>query len=83
MAQARAQNMAGGMTDANIATANAAMATYFSVGDILHTAPMNPQMPGAGAGATQDSKNYGMSIAAISEYAKAIGMTASSGIITA
>ena len=44
---------------------------------------MNPQMPGAGAGATQDSKNYGMSIAAISEYAKAIGMTASSGIITA
>jgi hypothetical protein len=83
MAQARAQNMSGGMTDANIASANAAMANYFSVGDILHTTPMNPLMPGSGASATQDAKNYGMSIAAMSEYAKTIGMTTSSGIVTA
>ncbi len=83
MAQARAQNMAGGMTDANIASANAAVGNYFSVADVVHTSPMDPQVPGSGSGATQDSKNYGMSIAAMSEYAKTIGMTASSGIITA
>jgi hypothetical protein len=76
--------MAGGMTDANIAAANTAMASYFSVGDVLHTAPMNPLTPGSGAGATQDAKNYGMTIAAMSEYAKTIGMTTSSeGIVTA
>jgi hypothetical protein len=83
MAQARAQNMAGGMTDASIAAANVAMASYFSVGDPLHTSPMNPQTPGSGAGATQDAKNYGMAIAGMSEYAKTIGMTTSSGVITA
>ena len=44
---------------------------------------MNPLAPGAGAGATQDTKNYGMTIAAMSEYAKTIGMTTSSGILTA
>ncbi len=84
MAQARAQNMAGGMTAANIATANAAVGSYFSVSDILHTVPMSPLVPGAGAGATQDMKNYGMTIAAMSQYAKTIGMTtSSSGIVTA
>ncbi len=84
MAQARAQNLAGGMIDANIAAANAAMAGYFSVGDVLHTAPMNPLTPGSGAGATQEAKNYGMTIAAMSEYAKTIGMaTSSEGIVTA
>jgi hypothetical protein len=84
MAQARAQDMAGGMTPANIATANGAVGSYFSVGDILHTVPMNPLAPGSGAGATQDAKNYGMCIAAMSEYAKGLGMTtSSSGIVTA
>lgn len=84
MAQARAQDMTGGMTPANIATANGAVGSYFSVGDILHTVPMDPLAPGSGAGATQDAKNYGMCIAAMSEYAKSIGMTtSSSGIVTA
>jgi hypothetical protein len=83
MAQVRAQNMAGGMTDANIAAANAAMASYFSLGDVLRTAPMDPLMSGAGAGATQDARNYGMTLAAMSEYAKTIGMTTSSGIVAA
>lgn len=83
MAQLRAQNMAGGMTVANIGTANAEMGNYFSVSDILHTMPMKPLVAGSGATATQDAKNYGMTLAAMSEYAKTIGMTtSSSGIIT-
>ena len=54
------------------------------VGDILHTIPMNPRVAGSGTGASQDAKNYGMSIAAMSQYAKTIGMTvSSSGIVTA
>jgi hypothetical protein len=53
------------------------------VGDILHTAPMNPMTAGSGTGATQDMKNYGMAIAAMSQYAMTIGMPHSSGIVTA
>ncbi|WP_242344630.1 hypothetical protein [Anaeromyxobacter terrae] len=83
MAQAHAQNMAGGMTPANVTAANDAIGGYFSVGDILHTMPMDPLAPGAGTGATQDMKNYGMSIAAMSQYAAMIGMTgSSSGMVT-
>lgn len=83
MAQARAQNMAGGMTAANITAANDAVGGYFSVADILHTAPMDPLEPGSGATATQDEMNYGMCIAAMSQYAETIGMTmSSSGIVT-
>lgn len=84
MAQARAKNMPGGMTAANITTANGAVGTYFSVSDIVHTAPMNPMVTGSGTGATQDMKNYGMAIAAMSQYAQTIGMTSSSsGMVTA
>ncbi len=84
MASARAKAMTGGMTDANIATAHTAVGTYFSVNDILHTVPMNPMTPGSGGSATQDMKNYGMSIAAMSQYAKTQGMTtSSSGMVTA
>ena len=84
MASARAKAMTGGMTDANIATTHAAVGAYFSVADILHTLPMNPMTPGSGSSATQDMKNYGMSIAAMSQYAKAQGMTtSSSGMVTA
>ncbi len=84
MAQSRTQNMAGGMTAANIATANGAVGSYFAISDILHTLPMNPLLAGSGADATQDMKNYGMAIAAMSQYAKTIGMTtSSSGIVTA
>ena len=83
MAQTWAQNLAGGMTDANITSANTAVGNYFMVSDILHTQPMNPLLAGSGTGATQDMKNYGASIAAMSQYAKNIGMTDSSGIITA
>lgn len=83
MAHARVHHMAGGITPASIASANAAVGAYFSVGDILHTVPMNPMVAGSGAGATQGSRNYGMTIAAMSQYAETIGMPASSGIVTA
>jgi hypothetical protein len=83
MAQAIAKNMAGGLTDANIAAANAAVGTYFMVSDILHVQPINPLVTNSGAGATQDSRNYGMAIAAMTQYAKDLGMTTSSSIVTA
>jgi hypothetical protein len=85
MAQARAQNMAGGMTEANITAANTAVGTYFMVNDILHTPPINPlvQNSGIAAGVDQNMKNYGMTIAAISQEAKNLGMPQSSGMVAA
>ena len=83
MAQVMANHMAGGMTDANIAAANAAMGNYFSVTDILHVQPMNPMVTGSGAGASQDAQNYGMTLAAMSKYAQTQGMSSSSAMITA
>jgi hypothetical protein len=83
MAQAMALHMAGGLTDANIAAANAAVGNYFMVGDILHTQPINPVVSGSATGASQAMMNYGMTLAAMSQYAKGTGMTASSGFVTA
>jgi hypothetical protein len=83
MAHARVHHMTGGITPANITTANAAIGAFFSVSDILHTVPMNPMMAGAGTGASQDAKNYGMAVAAMSQYAASVGMPYSSGIVTA
>jgi hypothetical protein len=83
MAHSRVHHMTGGITDANIVAANAAMGPYFSVSDILHTMPMDPTVAGSGTGATQDAKNYGMAIAAMSQYAKTLGMPFSSGMVTA
>lgn len=82
MAQARAQAMSGGMTPANITTANTAMGNYFSVNNILYTHPMNPLTPGSGSGATQEMRNYGITLAAMSQYANSIGMPFSSGMVT-
>lgn len=83
MAQAMAQRMSGGLTDANIAAANAAVGNYFMVRDILHTQPINPLVPGSADGATQDMMNYGMTLAAMSQYAKGAGVSSSSGFVTA
>ena len=83
MAQALAQRMAGGLTDANIAAANAAVGNHYMVHDILHTQPINPLVPGSAAGASQDMRNYGMTLAAMSQYAKGAGMMASSAFVTA
>lgn len=83
MAQAMAQRMTGGLTGANIAAANAAVGNYFMVHDIVQTQPMNPLVPGSATGATQDMMNYGMTLAAMSQYAKGVGMSSSSGFVTA
>ena len=83
MAHSWVHHMTGGITDANIVAANAAMGAYFSVSDILHTMPMDPTVVGSGTGATQDAKNYGMAIAAMSQYAKTVVMPNSSGMVTA
>ena len=83
MAQSRAQQMPGGMTQANIAAANAAMGNYFSVSDILHVPPMNPLVPGSGTGASPDARNYGMALAAMSQYAKTLTMANTSAMVTA
>jgi hypothetical protein len=83
MAQAMANNMAGGMTGTNITAANSSIGSYFMVNDILHTQPMNPLVSGASGTATQDMMNYGMAIAAISQSAKDMGMSSSSSMVTA
>jgi hypothetical protein len=83
MAQSRALGMNGGMTDANIAAANTAMGSYFSVSDILHVAPMNPLQTGSGVGANQDARNYGMSLAAMSQYAMSLNLPVSSTLMSA
>jgi hypothetical protein len=83
MAQAMAQRMQGGMTDANIGTANAAMGSYFGVGDILRVPPMNPLVAGSGATANQDARNYGMTLAAMSQYARTAGMGTSAALVPA
>ena len=83
MAHSRVHHMTGGITDATMVAANADMGAYFSVSDILHTVPMDPMVAGSGTGATQDQKNYGMANAAMSQYAKTVGMPRSSGAVTA
>ena len=83
MAQTRAQTMTGGMIDANILSANTAVGNYFMVTDVLHTQPMNPSVPGSAATATQDMKDYGAVIGAMSQYAKGLTMPMSYSFVTA
>ena len=83
MAQARAQNMTGGMTQANIASANSTMGQFFDISDILTTHPMDPLVQDSGAGANQAQRNYGMTLAAMSQEAYQLAMPNSSGIVTA
>jgi hypothetical protein len=82
MAQTRAQAMTGGMVDANIASANAAVGDYFMVSDILNAQPMDPSVPGSGSGATEDQRNCGITVAAMSKYANGQGMTMSFAFVT-
>jgi hypothetical protein len=83
MAQTMAQRLSGGMTDANIAAANTAVGNYFMVSDVLHVQPMNPLLAGSVSGASQDAVNYGMTMAAMTQYAKGLGMANSSAMVTA
>ena len=82
MAQTMAQHLSGGMTDANITSANTAIGDYFMVRDILHVQPIDPLVAGSGSGASQDAINYGMTLAAMTQYARSQGMTSSSAIVT-
>lgn len=83
MAQTMAQRMSGGMTDANITAANTNVGRYFMVTDVLRNVPMNPLASGSGNAATQDQINYGMALAAMSQYARTQGMSSSSAMVTA
>ncbi len=83
MAQTMAQGMPGGMTPANIATANTSVGNYFVVNDILHVTPIDPLVTGSGNSADQNMRNYGMAMAAMSQYASGIGLQYSSAIVTA
>ena len=83
MAQSMAQNMSGGMNQTNIALANHSVGNFFGINDILTTHPMNPNVNGSGISAIQDMRNYGMTLAAMSQYAKNTGMPHSSGMVTA
>jgi hypothetical protein len=83
MAQARAQQMPGSMTEANIAAANSAMGNYFSVSDIVHVQPMNPLTKDSGAGASADARRYGIALAAMSQHAKSLNMANTSALVTA
>jgi len=84
MAQRMAQDMSGGMTPANITQSNANIGMYFDVSDILSVHPMDPTVNGSGAPATQAQRNYGMTLAAMSEYAhNPVGMPSASGMVAA
>jgi hypothetical protein len=82
MAQAMAGRMVGGMTETNVVAANEALGRHIAVADILHTQPMNPLVTGSGATASQDARNYGMTLAAMSKYAQSQGMSSSSAMVT-
>jgi len=83
MAQSLALNMPSGMNPSNMTQANHSVGDYFGVNDILTTRPMDPTAAGSGANAAADMRNYGMILAAMSQYAKGLGMPQSSGMVTA
>jgi len=51
------------------------------VSNILETVPMNAAVLGSGGTATVDMKNYGVAIAAMSQYAQTISMTDPAALI--
>ena len=85
MAQMRAAAMSGGMIDANITAANTTVGNYFMMSNLLTTEPVDMTMAGSGTagGVTQDEINHGAAIAAMSQYAHGLGMSTSSGFVTA
>ncbi len=83
MAQAMAQNMPGGMSASNMTQANRAVGDYFGVNDIVMTHPMDLTASGSGANADANMRNNGMTLAAMSQYAKSLGMPRSSGMVLA
>ncbi|MEJ2254121.1 MAG: hypothetical protein P8Y75_07110 [Nitrospirota bacterium] len=73
MATFRAEGM-GGLSTQNIEQANAAVGRYFDVDDILATHPMNPLIANSVDSAAPGERNYGMGLAAMSQYANEEGL---------
>lgn len=82
MAQTMAAGMTGGMSQANAATANTAVGNFYGVADILQTRPMDPSLNGMGATATVDQRNYGLCLAAMSQYAATLGLANTTALVT-
>jgi len=80
MAQSWAAHMSGGLTEANITSANMRVgAVYVGPGaDIVMTRPIDPTVSGSANGASAEARNYGLMLAAMSQESHALGMTTSS-----
>jgi len=85
MAQMMAEHMANGlgMTPANINTANAGVGSYCTVSNILTVKPMDPTQLNSGNTATADQADYGMCVAAMSQYAVDHVIPSSAEVVTA
>jgi hypothetical protein len=83
MAQTKAAQLSGGMKDTNITAANTSVGNYFNITDIVHVRPMNPLIAGSGTGASTDAKNYGISMAAISQFASTNSISNTSTLVSA
>ena len=81
IANQMATNMFGGMTESNVTESHQAVGDFFDVTDILYTAPMDATLNGSGSTVDLDMMNYGMSLAAMPEYASMQGVTNSSDFI--
>lgn len=83
MAHAWAEHMSGGLSTTNITTANMRIGTaYLGAGiDIVMTHPIDPTKVGSANGASIDARNYGMILAAMSQQAQRLGMTATSATL--
>lgn len=73
MAGRMAVDMPGGLTERNIIEANDAVGGYFMAGDILFTHPMDPLIVNSGDSVSASRRNYGMNLAAMSQYSFAQG----------
>ena len=73
-AAALAQAMSGGLSNANITSANQQVSSYFSTTgatiDILNTQPINPLIANSAIGQPQSAINYGLILAGISQEAQ-------------
>ena len=81
LANGMARNMHDGMTAANIADSNDAVGRYFDLHDILHTHPINPLIEDSAIGADREMIDYGMILAAMSQYANMSGLSHSFNVV--
>lgn len=81
MAQAMAKGMPGGMSETNAMWANDAVGRYFEAGDVLTTPPVDTTVEGSCQEASQQMKNYGMTLGAMSMYAFRAGMVNAPSVV--